>query len=228
MAEEELAYWEYVPKAKIDTLFNVQNSFLCSDTICLQTASSSRKFRIHEDLLASKCKAIHAAFTGDFKEKKDGAYTIQDTTDETVARFVEWAYKNDYSVEVRFSGASSLSEKMDEEGRNCSLLVHAQIYVFAHVYGIESLQSLAYNKLTANIIALHPNTLDYLTAIIRTLNTTFSSLHQDDKLLDWLGHYAAWLIEHLKSHPEFHAVLPKLAYSIIRHMPPAKLPPWRV
>ena len=117
---------------------------------------------------------------------------------------------------------------MDEEGGNYSLLVHVQIYVFAHVYGIESLQSLAYDRLTANIIALQPNTLDYLTAIIRTLDTTFSSLHQDDKLLGWLGHYAAWLIEDLKSHPEFHAVLPKLAYSIIRHMSPPKLPPWRI
>lgn len=204
------------------------SDFLCSDIVCLQTANSSRKFRIHEDLLASKCRAIHAAFTGDFKEKKDGAYTIQDTTDETVARFVEWAYKNDYSDEVRFSGASSLSENMDEEERNYSLLAHAQIYVFAHVYVIENLQSLAYDRLTANIIALGPNTLDYLTAIIRMLDTTFSSLHQDDKLLDWLGRYAAWLIEDLKSHPEFHAVLPKLAYSIIRHMSPARLPPWGI
>lgn len=179
-------------------------------------------------MLASKCKAIHAAFTGDFKEKKDGAYTIQDTTDETVARFVEWAYKNDYSDEVRFSGASSLSEKVDKEGKNHSLLVHTQIYIFAHVYGIESLQSLAYDRLTANIIALRAKTLDNLTAIIRTLDTTFSSLHQDDKLLDWLGHYAAWLIEDLKSHPEFRAVLPKLAYSIIQHMSPAKSPPRRI
>ena len=70
-------------------MLRIRNSILESDVIHLHTARFSRKFRIHKDLLAAKCKVIHAAHAKEFKEKADGTYIIQHTRDEMIVRFIE-------------------------------------------------------------------------------------------------------------------------------------------
>lgn len=44
-----------------------------------------------------KCKALKSAFTQDFSERTSGQYTFKETTHDTVARFIEWTYRGDYS-----------------------------------------------------------------------------------------------------------------------------------
>lgn len=57
-------------------------------------------FKTHKDPLEYKCRILHSAFTSEFAEGQDGEYTFSDTTDGTLARFVEWAYLGDYQASV--------------------------------------------------------------------------------------------------------------------------------
>ncbi|OCL07890.1 hypothetical protein AOQ84DRAFT_439926 [Glonium stellatum] len=212
MAEEEVSY----------------SDFLNSDIVWFQTAGSSRKFSIHAGLLVSRCKAIHAAFLGDFKENKDGVYTVQDTTDKTVIRFIEWAYTKDYSNIVEFSDVASIPKVGDEKCDTPSLLSHARVCIFAHVYAIQRLESLAYDKLTAIIALKKPKSQDARRTIIHVLDTVFSRLPENDRLLDWLCQYAAWRIEDLKLEPESCDVLPKIAASMLWYMLPATNEPQKI
>jgi hypothetical protein len=213
---------------------DAENSILNSNIICLRTPGSTRKFRIHEKLLASKSTAIHAAHANEFKEKADGESTIHDTSDETVVRFIEWAYRGEYPDHVRFIDVAPPSPEESKadvvtspQDANHSLLSHLHVYIFADKYCVSALQMAAYDKLTANLVKLHkPDTLDYQLAVIELLDTAFKNLHRDDRLLDYLGRYAAWSIDELRKQSSFYGVLPRAAPSIIQHVSPGNEPPW--
>ena len=87
----------------------------------LQSSHSTRKFRVHKALLALKAKDLYVAFDRDFKEKKESRMSLQETTDDTVARFLEWAYTGDYSTDMYLpdpnesSGQAKTSELAEQE-----------------------------------------------------------------------------------------------------------------
>lgn len=97
-------------------------------------------------------------------------YTCSDTTDGTLARFVEWAYRGDYPASViskdlvqmkikasddadednaSSAAAANVSENMDVDIDNHPLLAHLRLYIFSDAYFIAELKQLAYKKLTA-------------------------------------------------------------------------------
>lgn len=65
----------------------------------LHTATRSESIKIHRKLLESKCNTSIAALRHDFKGRAM-RMTFAETRYETVAQFVEWAYRGDYSEVV--------------------------------------------------------------------------------------------------------------------------------
>ncbi|EAW25302.1 BTB/POZ domain-containing protein [Aspergillus fischeri NRRL 181] len=225
--------------------------FLTSDTVALKSPGSTCTFKIHKDLLESKCKILHAAFTSGFAEGQDGVYTCSDTTDGTLARFIEWAYLGDYQASViskdlvqttlkasddadednASSAAANVSESTDVELDNHPLLAHLRLYIFSDAYLIAELKQLAYEKLTACFVDINrPQTLDQQRAIIASLRVAFLKIPLNDSLLDWLAHYAAYSVNQLRLQPSFHDLLeaaPALCSRMMNTLCPASTAPWQ-
>jgi hypothetical protein len=205
-----------------------------------------------QDLLESKCKILHAAFTSGFAEGQDGVYTCSDTTDGTLARFIEWAYRGDYPASVismdlaqekikasddadetdaSSAAAANVSESTDVELDNHPLLAHLRLYIFSDVYLISELKQLAYEKLTACFVDINrPQTLDRQRAVIDVLRVAFLKVPLNDSLLDWLAHYAAYSVNQLRLQPSFHDLLeaaPALCSRMMNTLEPATCAPWQ-
>lgn len=203
------------------------------------------------DLLTKKGGALErvCSAAGGFKESKGHFYTFKDTSTGTVARFVEWAYSEDYSPKLRveysnedFSDQagstkvleiSSDVERIAKRAReavardNHPLLSHARMYVFSDAYLIEDLKSLSFHKLTNQLQSIANNEgLDLNVAVISLLDHCFSNLHPDDELLDFLGQYAAYRITTLRTMPEFIDIMPKVGRAILPYVSACGWPPW--
>ncbi|RHZ62802.1 BTB/POZ domain-containing protein [Aspergillus thermomutatus] len=226
--------------------------FLTSDTVALKAPGSTCTFKIHKDLLESKCRILAAAFASGFSEGQDGVYTCSDTTDGTLARFVEWAYRGDYPASVisrdlvqtkikasddadeddaSSAAAANVSESMDVDLDNHPLLAHLRLYIFSDAYLIWELKQLAYEKLTACFVDINrPETLDQQRAVIAVLRVAFLKIPLNDSLLDWLAHYAAYSVNQLRLQPSFHDLLeaaPALCSRMMNTLRPASDAPWQ-
>ncbi|KAF3389505.1 hypothetical protein F1880_003896 [Penicillium rolfsii] len=71
--------------------------FLGSEVVELCSSTRPDSIKIHRRLLEAKCGVSAAALTHDFKECTAMRMTFQETRYETVAQFVEWAYRGDYT-----------------------------------------------------------------------------------------------------------------------------------
>ncbi|OJD21832.1 hypothetical protein ACJ73_06827 [Blastomyces percursus] len=71
-------------------------SFLDSPVLGLRCSSSPQIFNMHEAILQSKGGIIYASFLGKFKEKAEGTYKLKETTEGTLLRYIEWAYRGNY------------------------------------------------------------------------------------------------------------------------------------
>ncbi|KAL5342185.1 hypothetical protein BJX70DRAFT_338067 [Aspergillus crustosus] len=152
--------------------------YLESDTVCLETAGSSRHFRIHRKLLASKSKPIASAFERPFAEASSNTYVFQETLESTLGKFMEWAYTGDYPnpphvvVEGQLANWTASREKWRKANKkkasetkadpeavnaptinedNDPLLVNIHVYIFATVYLIPDLQTLSMKRATSVI-----------------------------------------------------------------------------
>ncbi|GFF53907.1 conserved hypothetical protein [Aspergillus lentulus] len=203
----------------------VSNRFLTSDTVTLKSPGSTCTSKIHKDLLESKCKILHAAFTSGFAGGRDGVYTCSDTTDGTLARFVEWAYRGDYQASViskdlvqttlkasddadednASSAAANLSESTDVELDNHPLLAHLG-FIFSATHTSKLNQSSwSMKKLTACFLDINrPQTLNQQRAVIASLRVAFLKIPLNDSLVDCLAHYAAYIVNQLRLQPSFH------------------------
>ncbi|PKX92972.1 BTB/POZ domain-containing protein [Aspergillus novofumigatus IBT 16806] len=226
--------------------------FLTSDTVALRSPGSTCTFKIHKDLLKSKSTVLHAALTSEFSEGEDGVYPCSDTTDGTLARFVEWTYRGDYPASVismdlvqekikasddadetdaSSAAAANVSESTDVELDNHPLLAHLRLYIFSDVYLISELKQLAYEKLTACFADINrPQTLDQQRAVIASLRVAFLKIPLNDSLVDWLAHYAAYSVNQLRLQPSFHDLLeaaPALCSRMMNTLTPASAAPWQ-
>lgn len=224
--------------------------FLRSETISLKADGSEQKFQIHRKLLGVRCKNIISAFEREFDEKQKGTYTFQDTSAGTLARFIEWAYTDDYpaiinatyGIERKPNEAEDTKTVVKDENvatptatdltsENHPLLAHIRLYIFCNIYHIPDLQQLAFEKLTACFIDLEkPKSLDTQLAVVDALRVSFSRLPPQDPLLDWLAEYAAYCVDKLRLQKEFLDVLkasPTLSSRVILWLNPASSPPWR-
>jgi hypothetical protein len=203
---------------------------------------AGRPFHIHRDLLASKSKSISAAFERGFQEELKGVYTFQDTSEGTLARFIEWAYTGDYPaiiVPAQPTGAPAKKEEESNESQptatsmpgNHQLPAHMRIYIFGAIYLIPNLRSLAFERVTACFTELEkPEDLDTQLAVIAALRLAFRKLLSDDPLLDWLAQYAAYSIEKLRVQRDFHDLLlesPQLSSRMVLSLIPGQQPPWK-
>lgn len=221
--------------------------FLTSETVSLGTEGSTRTFRIHKALLLSKSKAIFSAFERHFQEKENGVYIFKETTEGTVTRFIEWAYRGDYPDAVYKAGLITNNEDSAEEDAKADtvisdtkdnlttddehpLLSHMQLYVFCEIYGITQLKELVFSKLTSRLTEIEkPKTLDAQLAIIAVLRICFTNVHPDNDLADWLAQYAAYCVDTLRLQMDFHDLLrqaPALASRMMNYLDQASTPPW--
>lgn len=79
------------------------------------------------------------------------------------------------------------------------LLLHARIYVFAHIYLIEPLKASTKQKIVDQL--QKPNNIsetDHRAPVFDILAYTFSRLPEEDPLLHWLARYASWNLEELR------------------------------
>lgn len=186
------------------------------------------------------------AFKRGFEEKQKGVYTFKDTSEGTLARFIEWAYTGDYPavisaiepVETENTEAKAKEEntvtgaKTDLTFENHPLLTHINLYIFCSIYLVPDLQDLAFSKMTACFTDLErPNDLDTQLAVISALRVSFHLLPAHDPLLDWMAQYAAYCIDKLRIQGSFHDLLkcsPMLASRMVHSLNPASLPPWQI
>ena len=186
------------------------------------------------------------AFERGFEEKQKGVYTFKDTSEGTLARFIEWAYTGDYPavisaiepVETENTEAKAKEEntvtgaKTDLTFENHPLLTHINLYIFCSIYLVPDLQDLAFSKMTACFTDLErPNDLDTQLAVISALRVSFHLLPAHDPLLDWMAQYAAYCIDKLRIQGSFHDLLKcsqMLASRMVHSLNPASLPPWQI
>lgn len=189
------------------------------------------------------------AFTRGFEEEQRGLYIFKDTSERTLARFIEWSYTGDYpsvisTIELMETSTKEIEKvepiteknamtatETDFTFENHQLLAHIHLYIFASIYLIPDLQSLTFSKMTACFTDLEkPNDLDTQVAVIYTLRVSFGKLPTHDPLLDWMAQYAAYSIDKLRTQGSFHDLLessPILASRTVLFLGPASLPPWK-
>ena len=196
------------------------------------------------------------AFKRGFEEEQRGVYIFKDTSEGTLARFIEWAYTGDYPaviiaiepVETRKPVETSTNETENTEtvkeentvtlaqtdftSENHPLLAHIHLYIFCSIYLIPDLQDLAFSKMTACFTDLEkPNDLDTQFAVISALRVSFRRLPPHDPLLGWMAQYAAYSIDKLRTQRSFHDLLkcsPILASRMVLLLNPASSPPWKI
>lgn len=205
--------------------------------ISLKATESGRPFHIHQSLLASKSKTIASAFEKNFSEKEKRVYTFQDTTEGTLARFIEWAYTGDYPFIIKATHTAEPrvvklepkeikvedgekkentdldvvalnSPESDLTPENHPLLSHIRLYIFSSIYMIPDLQKMAFDRVTATFSDINALTaLDTQLATIAALRVAFRKLLPNDELLGWLAQYAAYNLCHLRVQRDFHDLL---------------------
>ena len=191
------------------------------------------------------------AFKRGFEEEQKGVYTFKNTSEGTLARFIEWAYTGDYPavisaiepVETKTKETDNTETKVKEENNvtgaetgftfeNHPLLTHIHLYIFCSIYLVPDLQDLAFSKMTACFTDLEkPNDLDTQSAVISALRVSFHKLPTHDPLLDWMAQYAAYSIDKLRTQRSFHNLLkcsPILASRMVLSLNPASSPPWKI
>ncbi|KAJ5176636.1 uncharacterized protein N7482_002513 [Penicillium canariense] len=231
----------FYPKAQ----YLIEARFLASDTVELCTATNSETLKIHQKLLASKCKAPMVALTHGFSERESGRYTFTDTSQDTVAQFIEWAYRGDYTemmlapIEVpqpkqlKDSAELPNPELTGNENKALqahTLLCHLRLYIFSDVYFVSGLKELAFEKFTAALENMgKPRNLNEQLAVIDCLSLAFSRVPLHDKLIEWLAQYAAWCLDKLRLQSQFHDLLqrvPALSSRMMDTVNPANEAPW--
>ncbi|KAE8355617.1 hypothetical protein BDV28DRAFT_30603 [Aspergillus coremiiformis] len=221
--------------------------FLISDFVSLKTTTSTHIFKVHKALLDIKCKSITPAFNGNYTESQDSIYTFSDTSHETLARFIEWAYRADYTEPTEDTDGDTSTLPSDDEEWSTrpqdtttgdqsrpvhhSLLAHMDLYIFSDVYIIPELKALAFTKIQTGLRAMgRPETPEQCLAVIALLRLASSKVPLDGSdILRWLAHFAAYNFDILRHQPSFHDTLklsPDLTWEIVGRLKPAVDPPW--
>jgi hypothetical protein len=183
-------------------------------------------------------------------EKHDEIYTFPDTSEGTLALFVEWIYRGGYpdpAINTPAKQAVSSGVRGEEtltgveataaagyhlKGLDHPLLAYLRLYIFSEVYIIPGLKQHTFDRLTAAIKRMGklqtPVDCVAVTSLLR-LAFTKVPLDNSDKLHDWLAHYAAYSLDQLRFHPSFKAILkvtPDLSERMASKLCPTHNPPW--
>lgn len=165
-------------------------------------------------------------------EGTSGQMTLSDEREDTITRFIQWAYTGDYpephttlatpasspepgEPEVLFKEADDQppgsSDPETEEDGDPLLMAHARLYIFAERFNIQRLKGHTFDKLTAGIMAVGVLAeRETRFSMIYLISYAFGNLPKclvQDRLLDYLGLYAGWNLESLRMEPEFFELL---------------------
>lgn len=153
-------------------------------------------------------------------EGTSGEMKLPDEREDTIARFIEWAYTGEYpdadpssnsSSLLNSSGVEQTSSQSDdhdlEKAEDPLLMAHVRLYAFADRFNIKELKQHVFDKLTAQIVTIGvPDTRESTLAMINLISYAFGNLPKckfQDPLLMYLGMYASWSLESLRKEPEF-------------------------
>lgn len=222
-----------------------RNRFLGSEFVELRTSSTAESWKIHKKLLEAKCKAVGSAFSHQTKENASGKFTFEETTHDTIARFIEWAYRGDYTAvsslsaekaqlkkkpQVSNTQAAGVNDITTRNELTNTLLYHLKVYVFSDTYLVAELKELAFQKFTTAVKQLgQPKNIDEQLAIINCLSLAFTTLPPPDLLLAWLAQFAAWSLDILRLESKFLELLqdfPSLGCRMMDYLRPADNAPW--
>lgn len=246
--KEGLSFGRYVSISCSYAEILKSHSFLQSDTVSLKSAKSERVLNIHRDLLASKSQTIISAFENGFKESKTGIYEFKDTSEETLAYFIQWAYTGDYPPLIYAPGVGVINTSLpgceqvnvnSESKLECQtyngylshpLPTHLALYIFCSIYLVRDLKSIVFQRVTAAIKQLDepwmPCSRRILTAVLRHV---FLFLLADDPVIDVLVQFAAYRIAELRQDDGFLELirdLPAFEARLLGLLTGPKLPPW--
>lgn len=183
-------------------------------------------------------KALLGAASPEFKnhiynvmtEGTSGHMTLSDEREDTITRFIQWAYTGDYPspsasisaltrppeeltvpIQETEDTAPQSSDQELEEGGDPLLMAYARLYVFAERFNIQQLKRQTFEKLTVEIVAIGvPMERESKLSMIYLISYAFANLPKclvKDRLLEYLGLYASWSLESLGMEPEFFELL---------------------
>lgn len=123
----------------MSVLINHFPSFVDEPTIVLHVGEAKAAFRIHRKLICDASAMFRSVFLGNgtFAETEDQSMTLPEDDIETVTRFVQWLYGQDY--ELAPTTDASNTKKCYEQ--------LARLYVFADKYGVDLLHNEIIDKL---------------------------------------------------------------------------------
>ena len=146
--------------------------------LVIGVSDSDEHLVFHAALLQLRLPVLY----GLWKHTKPEVYQCENTEMAVVRKVAQWVYSNDYD-ERNVVGTPRPTEDADNRA-DASIHLHAGVYIFAHVYGVEELQELALVKLKESLTKLikgeastKPET------IVPVLSRLFSQLHETDSLL---------------------------------------------
>ncbi|KAL7269477.1 hypothetical protein RUND412_007863 [Rhizina undulata] len=196
-----------------------------SELFCIRAGASQTCFYFHKELVAQISQELHAHVYNVMKEGKRRVMDLNDVSEGTIARFCQWAYTGDYydvfshitepvktgKTTPSYKPPSSTIEKASpvepQTESEESPLIHARVYVFADKFNIPGLKNVSFNKLKAMLKKFGQLKDDMQRKlIIQLIAYSFGNLParaKRDKLLVWLGKYAAIMIAKLRRFPEF-------------------------
>lgn len=209
----------------------IVSRFVGSDVVSLQTKDSTHSYKIHRALLESKSDPLKAAFGKQFQEGQQNCYTFEETSEGTLVRFIEWAYRGDYLNEADDFLDPEIPVLEPHDIIKYHPLVQLQLYIFSQTYLIPELEQLAFLKLCVWLTSIgRTRETKVNTAVISVLRLAFQEtiICEEDKLLEWLAAYAAYYLDRFRK--EFTSeglfkVVPKLARLMITYLKPASFFP---
>ncbi|OGM47073.1 hypothetical protein ABOM_003661 [Aspergillus bombycis] len=136
---------------------NAFHEFLESDVVSLQAFNSTHVFKVHKALLDAKCEVIASAFNSNFTEGRSRVYTFSDSSEDTLARFLEWAYRGDYAEPVvkhldKTTDQAKKAHASDQlESLDHPLVAHMALLIFSEKYIVPKLRDFVFAKIKVAI-----------------------------------------------------------------------------
>ncbi|KAF8459930.1 hypothetical protein BDZ91DRAFT_834898 [Kalaharituber pfeilii] len=184
-------------------------------------------FYAHRSLLTSLSAELDKHVNNDMREGIQGVMELSEVDEATMTAFLQWAYKDDYTIENPKAASA--------------LLGHTKIYVFADRFNTVPLKDLAYNNITAlladlGMVAAADDVEAVMTAISYAFgNLPFSSFSSSciaaptERLLKYFAQYTSWALDVFRAKTEFCSLLEHssdFAKALVTNSRSAATPPW--
>ncbi|OJJ68018.1 hypothetical protein ASPBRDRAFT_660588 [Aspergillus brasiliensis CBS 101740] len=186
------------------------------------------EFKVHAGLLKSKCPALYKSQI----EKALGNYVCMNTDASILSAFVGWAYTGEYPEKADHQKREIKCTSNHEQSTECkitnSIVNDIDLYLFCDKYDISELGSLAITHVKRIMAGMGDNWEHMLPAFITAAWHAMSKFKEDNPLVSYFAHFAAYHLESLRSNGSFCKLLsgyPQFAFKILHFAGPAKEKP---